>query len=27
LGKGKEIHEVDFEAMKQAVDELAKLNQ
>jgi 3-dehydroquinate synthase len=27
LGKGKEIHEVDFEVMKQAVDELAKLNQ
>jgi 3-dehydroquinate synthase len=26
LGKGKEIHEVDFEAMKQAVDELEKLN-
>lgn len=27
LGKGKEIHEIDFEAMKQAVDELAKLNE
>jgi len=26
LGKGKEIHEVDFNAMKQAVDELEKLN-
>jgi 3-dehydroquinate synthase len=25
LGKGKEIHEVDFEAIKQAVDELANL--
>lgn len=26
LGKGKEIHEVNFEAMKQAVDELEKIN-
>jgi len=24
LGKGREIHEVDFELMKQAVDELKK---